>query len=260
MVRACCRRGHPDVRPDVLVRWRDVLPADRWDGADGLLLRGLVGRVVDPFGPGTADVLERAVAVHRSLGDVTGEVVAINELAFVLRNQGRGQEVIALVLRAAEIAAAGHPGVEGLLAMARSVCAELAGDVQGMLDALGSVPDEVLSRDWRAAFAFRRTIGHLTTGDGRQMVREAVSCAELAGDATLRHVLPMAHWFAGDPQPALDALDEVIADAATQPRRRGRPRRLRHHGPRHDGTGRPPPRSAWRRPRTWPRAAPRWCR
>ena len=136
VLRACCARGHADVRSDVLVRWLDELPPDRWDHIDGLLLRGLVGRLRDPFSPRTAAVLEQAVERHRAEGDVVGEVAAINELAFVLRNQGRGGEVMGLVVRAAELHAAGHRGVEGLLAMARSVCAELAGDTRGIVDAL----------------------------------------------------------------------------------------------------------------------------
>ncbi|MGI9030394.1 MAG: BTAD domain-containing putative transcriptional regulator [Ilumatobacteraceae bacterium] len=213
VLRAACARGYPEVRSEVLVSWLDALPADRWDGADGLLLRGLVGRMLDPFGAGTADVLERAIALHRASGDVIGEIAAINELAFVLRNQGRGSEVVALVARAVELRAAGHPGVDGLLAMARSVCAELGGDAAGMLDSLDAVPVEALSPEWRAAFAFRRTIGHLTTGDDQQMLEAATSCVRLAGDSTLRHALAMARWFAGDPQPALDALADVILDA-----------------------------------------------
>lgn len=213
VLRASCARGYPEVRSDVLVSWLDALPPERWEDAHGLLLRGLVGRVLDPFGAGTAEVLERAMAVQRARGDVIGEIAAINELAFVLRNQGRAGEVAALVARAIELRTAGHPGVDGLLAIARSVCAELAGDAVGVLDPLDAVPVEALSPEWRAAFAFRRTIGHLTTGDEQQMLEAASSCARLAGDSTLRHVLAMAQWFAGDPQLALDALDEVIVDA-----------------------------------------------
>ena len=213
VLRACCARGHADVRSDVLVRWLDELPPERWDDNDGLLLRGIVGRLRDPFSTRTAAVLEQAVERHRAEGDVVGEVAAINELAFVLRNQGRGGEVMGLVVRAAELHAAGHRGVEGLLAMARSVCAEMAGDVRGIVDALDAAPGEVLSRDWLAMFEFRRTIGHLTSGDEHRMLHAAAACAGLAGESTLRHVLPLARWYAGDPQPAIDALDAVIADA-----------------------------------------------
>ena len=75
------------------------------------------------------------------------------------------------------------------------------------------MPIGSLSRDWQAIVAFRRTIGYLTTGDERLMLEAAGRCVELAGDSTLRHVQAMADWFAGDPEPAIEALDAVIADA-----------------------------------------------
>ena len=43
----CCRRGHVEVRPDVVVEWLELLPATWYEEPAGLLLRGLAGRVDD---------------------------------------------------------------------------------------------------------------------------------------------------------------------------------------------------------------------
>ena len=211
---ACCRRGHPEVRADVLAGWLEVLPSDRWERAEGLLLRGLVGRVTDPFGPDTATLLERAAERYRAAGNVTGEMAAINDLAYVARNQGRFDALPALLARAGEVRAAGHREAEGLVAIGRSLMAEMAGDDQRMVAELDAVPAGSLSRDWQAAVAFRQTIGHLTLGNEHEMLAAAADCAARAGDTTARHALALAQWYAGDPAPALASCDAIAADAS----------------------------------------------
>ena len=213
VLRACCGQGHPDVRPHVLAAWLDALPPERRDEPDGLFLRGLVARITDPFGPSTTSLLERAADELRAAGDVTGEITMINELSYVLRSQGRSADLPALVARAAELHAAGHPGADGLVAMARSVCAEMIGDVPAMLAPLDAVPVDALSRDWQALFEFRRMICHQTSGDEPAMVFSATRCTELAGDMTMRHAAALARWYAGDLAPAVAALDDIVADS-----------------------------------------------
>ena len=68
VVAACCTHGHAPVLPPMLARWLDALPAGRHDEPEGLLLRGLMARVTDPFGQATADLLERAMLAHRAIG------------------------------------------------------------------------------------------------------------------------------------------------------------------------------------------------
>jgi LuxR family maltose regulon positive regulatory protein len=210
---ACCRRGHAEVRPDVLAGWLEALPRDRWETADGLLLRGLVARVNDPFATETAELLDRASAQHRAAGNVIGEVAAGNELAYVLRNQGRLDALPALLARAAELHAAGCRAVDGPMAMGRALIAELAGDDERMVAELDTIPAGSLSRDWQAVVAFSQTMGHLTLGNATAMLDAARRCVELAGDTTARHAGALAQWFAGDPRPALDACDVIAADA-----------------------------------------------
>ena len=213
VLRASCSHGHPEVGPNVLSAWLDALPPDRFEEPHGLLLRGLVARISDPFGPSTTALLERAAYELRAAGDVTGEITMINELAYVLRIQGRSAELPALVVRAAELQATGHPGADGLVAMARSVCAEMTGDVTGMLAPLDDVPLDALSRDWQALFAFRRMICLLTTGDEPSMLASAVRCTELAGEMTMRHAAALARWYAGDVGAAESSLDDIITDS-----------------------------------------------
>ncbi len=212
VLRACCRHGYPEVRPHVLTAWLDALPPERREEPDGLFLRGLVARINDPFGPSTTDLLERAADELRAVGDTTGEITMINELAYVLRIQGRSAELPALVARAAELQAVGHPGADGLVAIARSVCAEMIGDVPAMLAPLDTVPVDALSVDWQALFAFRRMICHLTSGDEQAMLTSATRCTELAGDMTMRHAAALAHWYAGNVGPAESSLDDIVAD------------------------------------------------
>ncbi len=210
---ACCRRGHADVAADVSARWLDLLPIEQWEEPGGLLLRGLVGRVSDPFGESTAEVLERAVDAYRSIGNVAGEIAAGVELVYVLRNQGRCDALPVFLARAVELDDAGHPEVAGPAAVAHALLAELSGDDRAMLARLDAVPAGSLSRDWRTVVAFRQTIGHLSLGDGRAMVNAAARCADLARGSNDRHVLALAKWFDGEPEPLLSSCSEIVADA-----------------------------------------------
>jgi LuxR family maltose regulon positive regulatory protein len=215
---ACCAGGYADVRPHVLEGWLDLLPDDQLDRPSGVLLQGLASRARDPFGVKTSDLLERAAACHRSSGDVTGEVAATNELAFVLRNQGRCDEVAALVMRVAELHAAGHRQAAGSTALFRSVLAEASGDARGIITELDALPPRALSPEWQAIAEFRRATAALTLGDEAEMVQAATRCAALAGEtSTMRHVVALTAWYAGDPQPALADCDSIIADAASTP-------------------------------------------
>ena len=186
---ACCRRGSADVSRDVLASWLAALPSHLRNEPGGLLLRGLVGRVTDPFGPGPIDVLERAAAQYRAQGNVTGEVAATSELAYILRNQGRPGDLFALLARATELDLAGHREVAGLMALARSVQAELVGDDERMLAELDTVPDGSISPEWQAVVALRQTNGHLTMGHEREMLTAAARCSELAGTTPSRHAV-----------------------------------------------------------------------
>ncbi len=209
---ACCRRGHAAVPPDVLAAWLAAWPKQRQDEPPGLLLRGLVGRVSDPFGQATAELLEQAVAGYRAIGDVTGEVAAGVELVYVLRNQGRSDALPAFLARAAELDAAGHPEVAGPAALGRALIAEMAGDDRVVAAELDGVPAGTLSADWQVVVAFRRTIAHLIIGNEHEMVDAAKRCSQIAGDATSRHVLPLAQWYLGDARTALAACDVIVAD------------------------------------------------
>ncbi|MEO5900213.1 MAG: hypothetical protein ABIR68_08780 [Ilumatobacteraceae bacterium] len=211
---ACCRQGHVAVLPDVLAGWHGALPAAHRDQPDGLLLRGLMGRVTDPFSEQTADLLERAVAGYRAIGNVAGEIAAGVELVYVLRNQGRCDALPVFLARAVELDAAGHVEVAGPAAVARALLAELSGDDRGLVAELDAVPAGSLSRDWQVVVAFRQAIAHLTLGDEQEMLAAASRCYALAEDANDRHVLALAEWFAGDPVRALETVDEIAADAS----------------------------------------------
>jgi LuxR family transcriptional regulator, maltose regulon positive regulatory protein len=211
---ACCRHGHVEVLPDVLAEWLAALPADRKEEPDGLLLRGLAGRLNDPFGQQTADLLGRAVDGYRAIGNVAGEVAAGVELFYVLRNQGRCDLMPAFLARVAELEAAGHAEAAGPAAVGRAFFAELSGDDRQMAAQLAVVPTDMLSRDWQTVVAFRLAMSHLILGDEHEMMDAATRCASLAGDSNDRHVLALAHWLAGNPAPALAACEEMIADAA----------------------------------------------
>jgi DNA-binding SARP family transcriptional activator len=209
---ACCRRGHAAVPPDVLAGWLAAWPKQRRDDPAGLLLRGLVGRVSDPFGQATAELLEQAVAGYRAISDVAGEVAAGVELVYVLRNQGRCAALPAFLARAAELDAAGHPEIAGPAALGRALMAELAGDDRVVAAELDDVPAGTLSTDWQVVVAFRRTIAHLIVGNEHAMLDAARRCAQIAGDGTSRHVLPLAQWFAGDARAALASCDAIVAE------------------------------------------------
>jgi DNA-binding SARP family transcriptional activator len=209
---ACCRRGHASVPPDILAGWLAVWPKQRRDEPAGLLLRGLVGRVNDPFGQATAAVLEQAVAGYQAIGDVTGEVAAGVELVYVLRNQGRSDALPAFLARAAELDAAGYPEVAGPAALGRALIAELAGDDRVVAAELDGVPAGTLSSDWQVVVAFRRTIAHLILGNEHEMLDAATRCAQIAGDATSRHVLTLAQWFVGDARAALASCQAIVSD------------------------------------------------
>jgi LuxR family transcriptional regulator, maltose regulon positive regulatory protein len=213
VVRAVCRRGHANVALDVAEGWLAALPADRRERPEGLLLRGLVGRIHDPFGPATPDVLRRAVDAFAAAGDVGGQIAAGVELVYVLRNQGRTEGIVDFVARAIELDERGHPEAAGPAAVGRALCAELAGDDAEMVARLDAVPAGALSRDWQLTATFRLAMGHLVLGNEGPMLEAAERCAELAVGGTDRHIVALARWFAGDPEPALATLAEIDADA-----------------------------------------------
>jgi LuxR family transcriptional regulator, maltose regulon positive regulatory protein len=214
VVTACCQRGHADIHPDVVAEWVRTLPLERRGKPDGLLLRGLERRINDPFGPKTSDLLARSVCGFRSVGDVAGEIAAGVELVYVLRNQGRLEELPIFLARAVELDAAGHRQAAGPAALARALFAEVSGDDRTMIAELDAIPAGSLSRDWQTVVAFRQAIGALVLGDDTAMINAATRCADLAGGTNDRHVLALARWFAADPQPALDTCDDVVADAS----------------------------------------------
>ena len=209
---ACCRRGHAEVHPDVVTGWLAVWPKERRDDPDGLLLRGLVGRVSDPFGHATAALLERAVLGYRAAGNVPGEVAAGVELVYVLRNQGRADALPGFLARAAELDAAGHLEVAGPAALGRALIAELTGDDRVVAAELDGVPAGTLSADWQVVVAFRRAITHLILGNEHEMFDAATRCAVIAGDGTSRHVLTIARWFSGDARAAIESCDSIVSD------------------------------------------------
>ena len=214
VLHACCRRGHSEVPSELLTEWLAAWPDERRDSPDELLLRGLLGRVNDPFGPATAELLEGSLEGYRAVGNVPGEIAAGVELVYVLRNQGRFDVILTFLARALELDAAGHAAAAGPAAMARALSAELAGDDREFLARLDSIPPASLSQGWETVIAFRRTVSHLILGDERQMLEAAERCAALAGESNDRHVLALAQWFAGDPSLALDTCDEIVAGAA----------------------------------------------
>jgi DNA-binding SARP family transcriptional activator len=212
VLRAVCRRGHANVALDVAESWLSSLPPQRRERPGGLLLRGLVGRIHDPFGAATVDVLERAVAGFTAAGDVAGQVAAGVELVYVLRNQGRTEGIVDFVARAVELDEQGHPEAAGPAAVGRALVAELNGDDAGMVALLEAVPAGALSRDWQVAATFRMAMGHLVLGNEAPMLAAADRCAELAAGGGDRHIVALARWFAGHPEPAMATLPEIVAD------------------------------------------------
>ena len=213
VVSASCDRGFLDVTPSVLQSWLHRLPFDRWETPEGLLLRGLVGCFHDSFRASTVECLERATAEFRRIGRVGAEIAAISALAYVSRNQGNADALPAMIRRVVELDALGDRTVAGLMALVRSFVAEFAGDDRLMLEEAARAPAGSLSCQWQAVIAFRQATGHLTLGNEQPMLAAAEHCAQLAGDTNLRHALPLARWFAGDPRPALTAMEEIVADS-----------------------------------------------
>ena len=209
----CCRRGHVEVRPDVVVEWLELLPATWYEEPAGLLLRGLAGRVDDTFGQGTAELLARAVDGFRAAGNVAGEVAAGVELVYVLRNQGRCEELAVFLARAVELAETGHPEAAGPAAVARALVAELHGDDREMVRLLDAIPSGSLSRELEAMVAMRRAICTLIIGDEVEMLASAERCARMPAASCDRHVLALAKWFAAEPRLALDTCGDIIDEA-----------------------------------------------
>ena len=212
VVAACCTHGHAPVLPPMLARWLDALPAERHDEPEGLLLRGLMARVTDPFGQTTADLLERAMLAHRAIGCAAGEIAAGVALLVILRSQGRFEAWPAFLARAAELEAAGHVEAAGPAAVGRALLAESVGDDARMIVELSAIPAGSLSRDWQVVATFRLVMGHLVLGDEHEMLAAAAHCTQLAGEARDRHALAMAEWFAGKPRAALTSCEAIAAD------------------------------------------------
>ena len=212
VITACCAHGHAAASTPMLAGWLDALPTDRHDEPDGLLLRGLMARVTDPFGETTAALLERAMLAHRAAGNAAGEIAAGVALLVILRSQGRFEAWPAFLTRACTLEAAGHVEAAGPAAVGRALLAESVGDDERMIAELEAIPAGSLSRDWQVVATFRLVMGHLVLGNEHEMLAAAARCTALAGETRDRHALAMAEWFAGKPGPALNTCEAIAVD------------------------------------------------
>ena len=145
-----------------LQRWLAASPEPVRATPAGSLAAGMHTGFVTPgdaVGP-----LQIAAERCRADDDVDAEVAALAELGRVAWWRQDLAVVVPVAVRVNELAETGHPLARGLSALGRAVAADVTGDDDGVLAALGSIEPGVLDAGWTASAQWLEARILLSTG------------------------------------------------------------------------------------------------
>jgi LuxR family transcriptional regulator, maltose regulon positive regulatory protein len=202
-----------------LHRARNLLAAtapDNRDAPELLLLRAAIAHAVSVSDPAIDPLLAQATAAFRAAGDETGEAVALILAGRVASTRGAYTDFLQIALRVAELPTAGDdPVLRAVSVLVTATLAELNGNLDGALEALGRLPPPgTLARHPVQEPAARLQVYMLVLAGRAQ---EAVPIAETVLRASpsphVRTTPPFVRWSAGDPS----GLAELRAAAGAAP-------------------------------------------
>ncbi len=173
VIRDVSRLGHIALQIDVIDQWLELAPDQFAETPEGRLLVAISTRAANPFSEETQRLLTQSWLEFRELGVIGCEVVAMSELAFVLRSRGAPNELMAVITRLFELEALGHGEARPLAAFARAGVAEQLGDAKAGLAALDEIRPGDLPDGWMALVEFTRCNNLLLLGRPREALAAA---------------------------------------------------------------------------------------
>jgi DNA-binding SARP family transcriptional activator len=142
-------------------RWAGGMPRDLAE-EPAVLLASAIG--AQPSAPlVAAERFRRCAAGFEAAGDVDGELAAISREGVIRMWLNDVVGLITLQARVAELAQTGSPRARSLAAVGMATVAHVAGDSQGVFDALRDAGDEGVH--WAPSVQWLRSVAHRRTGD-----------------------------------------------------------------------------------------------
>lgn len=146
---------------------------------EGRLLAAILAAHRDPMDEATRLALTASAREFRKLRLVDCEVVALSELAMVLRWQARSKRLLLIIRRLFVLAAGGHATAARLASFARAVIADREGDSEKSLAAVAELRRGHLQDGWIALVDFVRCHQLLNLGRIREAYDAAARSREL---------------------------------------------------------------------------------
>ncbi|HEV8221470.1 MAG TPA: BTAD domain-containing putative transcriptional regulator [Streptosporangiaceae bacterium] len=176
-------------------------PDDR-EAPELLLLRAAIAHAVSISDPAIDPLLAQATAAFRAAGDETGEAVALVLAGRVASTRGAYTDFLQIALRVAELPTArDDPVLRAVSELVTATMAELNGDLDGALEALGRLPapGTLASDPIREPAARLQVYMLVLAGRADEAVPIADAVLRTAANAHVRTTPPFVRWSAGDP-------------------------------------------------------------
>lgn len=179
VVRALCAAEYMGFDTTSLGRLLAAAPPGFAELPEGRLLAALHAAHLDPMAESSRVALTASVREFRRLKAVDCEVVALSELAMVLRWQARSKRLLLIIRRLFVLAAGGHATAARLASFARAVVADREGDSEKSLAAVAQLRRGHLDDGWIALVDFVRCHQLLNLGRIREAHDAATRSKEL---------------------------------------------------------------------------------
>jgi LuxR family transcriptional regulator, maltose regulon positive regulatory protein len=202
-------RGESRVGATTLHEWITECPPEVMASPNGLLAFGVHARFTDPsaaIGP-----LRAAVEAFRSAGDIDGELSAVSHLGHAAW-WAQDLSILAEIFpHVAALASDGHLAAIGLLAVGRSLIADVKGDDEAMIAEVRSAPPGSLAGRWPPVAAWIEGAARVGRGEIDEpisLVTEALDGADPMFRLTLQVLVLQAQWYRGE-------IDEVLVESSS---------------------------------------------
>jgi DNA-binding SARP family transcriptional activator len=213
VLRAACLQSER-LNPNQLERLLTVCPTPVRSSTAGQLATALRQAFTQPAAAVAS--LRMAAEACRADGDIEGELTAIAQLGrlgWARHDVGStGGEV---AIRVAELEATGHPVAKGLGCFVRALVADLAGDDDGVLDALDAIEPGVLDPVWEVMAVWLRGGVRIDRGDAEAVLAMAEAVENPTGDPAVTAIIgglgARAKWVLGRPDETLAAIPVMLA-------------------------------------------------
>lgn len=191
--------------PELLDRWRAMLPASMSAEPGALLIEALAWRFRDPWHPRGVAAGRSAAEGFRHLGNHATEVAALVQAAYLAFVQADQVGLADIVSRVTQLDADGVSEAAPYAAMGRAVVHDALGDDAAALADLSVIDLSVLRRDWIAVVEWLSTNALLMLGrhEEARVHGERAGMLALRGFGGFVGARDIARWFDGYPDVVL---------------------------------------------------------